>query len=329
MGLILSLLLGFVPMFFFAWILYWLDRYEKEPTILLGGVFFWGAAVASGVAFVVNTLLGVSIYIATRSEAITELATGSLVAPPVEEILKGTAVLLVFLALHHEFDSTLDGIIYAGITALGFAATENSYYIYTFGYQEGGYEGLLWLSFVRIILVGWQHPFYTAFFGIGLAAARFNKNSILKLLFPTLGLGAAVITHSAHNTLASLLSGLGGLVVGTLIDWSGWLFMFGIIIWATYRERKWIRDHLKEEIELGTLTKHQYRTASSAWAQLGARIKSLFQGQFLATNRFYQLAAELAYKKHQCDKMGEEGGNTQRIEEARQEMAELAPDASA
>lgn len=329
MGLILSLLLGFLPMLFFAWILYWLDRYEKEPKILLGGIFFWGAVVASGVAFIVNTLLGVSIYIATQSEAITELATGSLVAPPVEEILKGMAVLLVFWALHYEFDSTMDGIVYAGITALGFAATENSYYIYAFGYQEGGYEGLLWLSFVRIFLVGWQHPFYTAFFGIGLAAARFNKNPVLKILFPTVGLGAAVFTHSAHNTLASLLSGLGGLVLGTLVDWSGWLFMFGIIIWATYRERKWIRRHLKEEIELGTLTKRQYRTASSAWAQLGARIKGLFQGQFLATNRFYQLAAELAYKKHQCEKMGEEGGNAKRIKRARQEMTDLAPDASA
>ncbi|MEA3350142.1 MAG: PrsW family intramembrane metalloprotease [Chloroflexota bacterium] len=324
MGLILSIFFGFVPMLFFAWLLYWLDRYEKEPKILLGVVFVWGAAVSAGVAYVINTLIGMGIFIATRSEAVTEIATGSFVAPPVEESLKGLAVLLVFLIFRHEFDSTLDGIVYAGITALGFAATENSYYIYNYGYQEAGYEGLFLLVFVRVFLVGWQHPFYTAFIGIGLAAARFNKNIALKLLFPTLGLAGAIITHSIHNTLATLLSGLGGLIIGTIVDWSGWLFMFGVIIWAIYRERKWIKDHLREEIELNTLSKPQYRTAISAWAQSAARGKALLTGRFLATNRFYNLTAELAYKKHQRVKMGDEGGNTIQIKKLRRELAELS-----
>jgi len=52
MGFILSLFFGFVPMLVFAWILYWLDRFEKEPKILLGVVFVWGAMVAAGVAFI-------------------------------------------------------------------------------------------------------------------------------------------------------------------------------------------------------------------------------------------------------------------------------------
>jgi RsiW-degrading membrane proteinase PrsW (M82 family) len=139
MGLILSLFFGFVPMLFFAWVLYWLDRFEKEPKILLGGVFIWGALVAAGMAFVVNTLFGMGVYFFTGSEIATELATGSLVAPPVEETLKGLAILLVFFLFRREFDSILDGIVYAGIAALGFAATENAYYIYNFGYLEGGF----------------------------------------------------------------------------------------------------------------------------------------------------------------------------------------------
>ena len=35
MALIVSIFFGFVPMFFFAAFVYWLDRYEKEPKILL------------------------------------------------------------------------------------------------------------------------------------------------------------------------------------------------------------------------------------------------------------------------------------------------------
>jgi hypothetical protein len=39
MAFLASLFFGFTPMLFFAYILYWLDRYEKEPIPLLIGVF--------------------------------------------------------------------------------------------------------------------------------------------------------------------------------------------------------------------------------------------------------------------------------------------------
>ncbi len=176
MGFLLSLFLGLLPMLVFAWVIYWLDRYEKEPLLLLGGVFLWGAIGAATAAFVVNTIFGVGVYLFTSSEAATDLATGTLIAPVVEETLKGLAVLTVFLLARSEFDSYMDGIVYAGIVALGFAASENVYYIYSHGFLEGSYGGLLWVAFVRIFLVGWQHPFYTAFFGIGLALSRMNRS---------------------------------------------------------------------------------------------------------------------------------------------------------
>ena len=42
MAFLTAIFFGFVPMFFFAYIFYWLDRYEKEPLILLAGVFSEG-----------------------------------------------------------------------------------------------------------------------------------------------------------------------------------------------------------------------------------------------------------------------------------------------
>ena len=65
----------------FAYILYWLDRYEKEPLLLLGGVFLWGAVVAAGSAFLINTILGLGIYVFTGSDFATDLATGSIDRP--------------------------------------------------------------------------------------------------------------------------------------------------------------------------------------------------------------------------------------------------------
>ena len=195
LAVLISVFFGFVPMFFFAYLVYWTDRYEREPIILLGAVFFWGAIVAAGAAFVVNTTLGLGIYALTASEALTDLTTGTLIAPLVEESLKGFAVLIVFLVFRKEFDTILDGIVYASIAALGFAATENVYYIYNYGYAESGVSGLIWLVFVRVILVGWQHPFYTSFTGISLAIARLSKPTWVKVIVPFVGFALAIFTH--------------------------------------------------------------------------------------------------------------------------------------
>jgi RsiW-degrading membrane proteinase PrsW (M82 family) len=323
-GLIISLIFGFIPMFLFAYIIFWTDRYEKEPLHLLVGAFFWGMVIAAGGAFIINTILGLGIFLFTNSVFATELATSSIIAPIVEESLKGLGVLLVFFFFYNEFDSILDGIVYAAITALGFAAVENSYYIYTFGYLEGGAAGTILLIFVRVILVGWQHPFYTAFIGIGLAVARLNKKWFVRFLAPFAGWVLAVLTHAAHNTLAGILPSILNLTIGTLLDWGGWLLMALFMVWAIFRERSWITLHLQEEVANGIISQAQYSTACSTWAQSGARISALFSGRYKATHRFFQVCAELAQKKEQFANMGDEGGNQAAIEKYRAELSALS-----
>ena len=325
MGLLLSIFFGFVPMFFFAWFVYWLDRYEKEPAVLLGGVFIWGAVVASGAAFLVNTVLGLGIYMATGSEGAADFTTGSLIAQIVEESLKGFAVLLVFLIFRREFDSVLDGMIYAAIAALGFAATENAYYIYTRGFQQNGYLGLAGLVFIRVVLVGWQHPFYTAFTGIGLAISRLNKNMLIKLGAPVLGWLGAVFTHSFHNTVATIINGPSVLVVGAFFDWTGWLIMFCFALWMLRRDRQLLVKYLRDEVALGTLTTVQYYVACSASAQGKARFSALSSGNYQATNHFYQLCGELAHKKNELINLGDEDGNAALVARMREEMKKLSP----
>jgi len=326
MGLIASGLIGYATALLFAYILYWLDRFEKEPIPLLGGVFLWGAVVAAGSAFLINTILGVGIYVFTGSDAATNLATGSIIAPLVEEVLKGLAVLVVFLVFRQEFDSILDGIIYAGFFFHGTATTENVYYIYTYGFLENGWSGLLSLAFIRIILVGWQHPFYTAFFGIGLAVSRLNRSWFARIMAPLLGLALAMFTHAFHNTLASFTSGSEGLVLGTVFDWTGWLFMFGVIIWATRREQLNLKKYLGAELQAGTISPAAFRTASSAWLQMFARIAAMFTGRYRKTVRFYQVCGEYASKRRQYANLGDEDGNLAIIQKLRAELIRLAPD---
>ena len=325
-GFFVSGMIGFASALLFAYILYWLDRYEKEPLLLLGGVFLWGAVAAAGSAFLINTSLGLGIYIFTGSNFATEMATGSLVAPLVEESLKGVAVLGIFLVFRNEFDSVLDGIIYAGVAALGFAATENAYYIYTYGFQQGGWGGLLTLTVIRVFLVGWQHPFYSAFFGIGLALARLNRSWFVKIFAPLTGLVLAMFTHAFHNTVASLLSGMEGLVVGAFFDWTGWLFMFGVILWATRREQQNLKKYLAAELQAGTISPAHFHTTCSAWRQLLARCAALFRGRYRKTARFFQVCGEYAIKRRQYTDLGDEGGNLATIQKLRAELIRLAPE---
>jgi len=323
-GLLASIAISFAASLIFAYLLYWFDRYEKEPFLLLCGVFLWGAFVAAGGAFLINTLLGLSVYVVTGSEIATDLTSSALIAPLIEEILKGFAVLLVFIIFYREFDSILDGIVYAGVTALGFAASENAFYIFAYGFLEDGWQGFHQLAFIRLILVGWQHPFYTAFFGIGLAVARLNRNTAIRLTAPVIGLIAAMTAHASHNILASVFTNLSGMVFTTILDWLGWFMMLVFILVVTRFERRDLEKYLFEEINIGTLTNAQYQTAVSAYKVSSSRIRALFQGTYRTTTRLYKDAAELALKKKQFDRLGEEHGNHQAIQYLRTKVESLS-----
>ena len=319
MPLLVSLFFGFVPMFFFAAFIYWLDRYEKEPKILLGATFFWGVVIAAGGAFIINTAFGMGIYMFTGSEGAAEIGTASIVAPIVEEFLKGLAVAIVFFLFYKEFDSILDGIIYGGIAALGFAATENTLYIFRNGYQDSGWSGLFMLAFIRVIIVGWQHPFYTAFTGIGFAVARTNKNMFIKLIAPLVGYGIAVSTHAFHNTFGGMIGGLEGLAAGTFVDWIGWTIMLVFILWMIYNERNVVKNQLRSEVSSGLISPAQYQRALSPWTVTTANLSGK------STARFYQVCGELSHKKEQFTQQGDEGGNLAIIAKLRAELASLAP----
>jgi RsiW-degrading membrane proteinase PrsW (M82 family) len=328
MALLGSFFFGFVPMFLYAAFVNWLDRYEKEPKLLLGAAFVWGVIIAGGGAFILNTAVGIGVYSITGSASTADFSTTSIAAPIIEESLKGLAVLVVFLLFRKEFDSILDGIVYGAITAMGFAAIENVLYIYRNGFQESGWEGFWTLVAIRVLLVGWMHPFFTAFTGIGLAFARLSRNMLVKFIAVPVGYTVAVLLHAFHNTFSSLIGGSGGFILGLIADYFGYAFMLGFIIWMIIHERNLLKRHLMDEVRSGTITQRQYNTAISFF-QTNAHFSALTSGSFASTKRFYQVLGELAHKKEQLIKVGDETGNSKIIENYRVELMRLAPLAKA
>jgi len=324
MGTFLSLLAGILPMAIYAWMLYYLDRYEREPIKLLIIVFIWGAVIAAGAAFMINSITSSGIFFLTRSQFATQLTVSTLVAPVVEETLKGAAVFMVFLFFRPEFDSLLDGLIYGGVTALGFAATENAWYIYQLGFVENGWQGILDMTLIRVILVGWQHPFYTSFIGLGLAFSRRTKKPVIKWTAPLAGWTLAVSFHLLHNLFAGLFQTNAGLVFATIWDWSGYLGLLLLIFLLIKREQRWMKEYLEVEYTQDLITAKHYNTACSAMKQTLAFIQACFDGNYLQVRRFYQACGDLMHKKRQLARHGDELGAALDVQRLRSELRLLS-----
>jgi RsiW-degrading membrane proteinase PrsW (M82 family) len=321
---VVSVVMGILPMMIYASILWWLDRWEKEPLPLLAAAFIWGFIPSAIIALIAQIILGFPTSAVFGEHGLGyELFSGSIIAPITEEGVKAIAVLLIFIVFYREFDSPLDGIIYGSLAGFGFAAIENILYFVSSGSEDASSLGCL--IFMRAFLFGLNHAFFTSLTGLGFALARYQKNILLKLLIPALGLMAAMIAHGIHNGLVTF--GIVGLPLAVLADWFGILGVFVVILVSLYYEAKWIKQYLSEEVQLGTLTAAQAATAGSFSGRIGSNFASLGGGLggWWKTRRFYQQCSELAYKKHQLNKMGDEGGNLALIEKLRAEVRGLSP----
>jgi hypothetical protein len=141
----------------------------------------------------------------------------------------------------------------------------------------------------------------------------------IKLVAPLIGYGVAVTTHAFHNTFGGLIGGVEGLAVGTIVDWFGWTLMLVFIIWMIAHERNIVKNNLYSEVTSGLISPAQYQKALSPWTISTAGLSGR------NASRFYQVCGELAHKKEQALKHGDESGNLAIIEKLRAELASLAP----
>ncbi len=142
----LTILAAVAPAVLYSLLIWWLDRYEKEPWGLLGATFVWGAIPAVCFALMGEFILEIP-FSCVFGEAAGQVIGGSVVAPVVEEVVKGFAVFVVFLVFRREFDGLLDGIVYGALVGFGFGMTENAFY-FVGGFLEGGAADWLLVVFL-------------------------------------------------------------------------------------------------------------------------------------------------------------------------------------
>lgn len=238
----------------------WLDRVEPGPWRNLLFAFAWGACAAALVAIVANSFATKWIATTTADPTGADTLGATLIAPIVEESAKAAAVLLVFLFRRRNFTGIVDGMVTAGVTATGFAFTENILYLGTaFGTDQiSGGHGLASVTaatfFVRVVMSPFAHPLFTVFTGIGFGIAALSpaRQRARRVLVPIGGLLLAMGMHACWNGSATFG------VYGFFAVYGGFMVpVFGLLtwlaIWLRQRELRTVREELPAYVLAGWL----------------------------------------------------------------------------
>lgn len=288
---VISAVVAFVPAILYLLPIIWLDRYDPEPLWLLALAFAWGALVAVIVSLIINTFFGVAVGIAVSPEA--GEAVGAVMSAPIfEEASKGLGLVILLVFFRRYFDDILDGIVFAGVIALGFATVENVLY-YGRALTEAGFGGLLLLFVLRGVMSPFAHVTFTSMTGIGCGIARESHNSFVKIVMPVLGYFGAVLLHAIWNGMA-VIGGTEGFLYGYFL---GEIPLFVIFIsfslYIMRRQNKILNEMLAIDIARGLIPAEHAEKATSAFRSSAWLLGGLFEGKFKARSRYIRAIGKL------------------------------------
>jgi RsiW-degrading membrane proteinase PrsW (M82 family) len=310
--LIVCGLAAVLPVPIYAALILWLDRYEKEPALLLASAFLWGAVVATFVSIFVNTGAAVVLH-GILGPRLAGALTPALSAPIVEETSKGIALLLLYFLVRNEFNNVVDGIVYGALVGLGFAMVENILYFSRI-YTAAGAAGLGYLFVMRVVFSGLIHPLFTGCTGAGLGYSRETTSGIRKVAAPIIGYFAAMMLHALWNGTGGLLD-LSGVqmspMVALFVFVPGMMLIYGvpaIVVLVLLAKAGWkreiavIQEQLKDEVKRGTVLEGEYNLLTNTRERfrhlVGAFSKHGPSG-WLALRSLYEMEVDLAFRKSQ------------------------------
>ena len=179
MGLLIS---AIAPVFLVIIYIYIKDKYEKEPKRLMLIAFLLGAIVSIIITSLLYYVFDYILPLDDHTSLLQLFIKAFFVVALTEEFSK-----YVIVRYFAQARKPFDGIVYAVMVSMGFAATENIVYVF-----ESGFETAL----LRAITAIPAHATFGILMGYFMGKAKFSNN---KIVLNLTGLLLAVIFHGAYD----------------------------------------------------------------------------------------------------------------------------------
>ncbi len=289
---------------FWTIVFIWADRYRPQRLVVWYLVLGWGAAIATFISLHVNTWAAQQLAVTGNGDPATSARAAIFVAPFVEEAAKASVLFLIAILARYRLTSKVSMIVLAGLSAAGFAFTENIIYYaraimyssqnISVGDAAAAVSDLVWL---RGFWTCFGHPLFTMMTGVGVAVALRTRSKVVRVLAPLVGYGAAALLHMVFNSQVSLNNGLGQRILYIVVALPMVLGAVIYVVRQVLAQGKVLANRLGDYAQLGWLPASDpvvfARQRLRWWAVMVAATRGW--KVFSATVRLERTLTELAY----------------------------------
>ncbi len=216
MNLLISAL---APVFIIIIYIYIKDKYEKESKRILAYTFALGAVVSVVITTILYVFFELFLPIPDDFSVWQQFIKAFFVVALIEEFSK-YVIVKYYNQPRKGFNEPFDGIIYAVMVSMGFAAVENIMYV-----SQGGLEVALLRAFTAIP----AHATFGVLMGYFMGKAKFSKN---RMKWNLIGLTVAILFHGTYDFFL-FINFIPGVFIGAFVS-----LIIGIVL-----SRKVIKSH--------------------------------------------------------------------------------------
>lgn len=180
------------------------DKYEKESKRMLSLAFILGAIISIIITTVLYMFFDLFLPLPDDYSIWQQFVKAFFVVALIEEFSKYIMV-RGFLQPRKGFNEPFDGIIYAVMVSMGFAAVENIMYV-----LQGGIDVALIRAFTAIP----AHATFGIIMGYYMGKAKFSNN---RMKWNLIGLSLAILFHGAYDFFL-FIGFIPGISIGAFIS---------------------------------------------------------------------------------------------------------------
>ncbi len=180
------LITALAPVFVVIIYIYIKDKYEKESKRILTYTFVLGAIVSIAITTILYVFFDLFLPLSNHFSVWQQFVKAFFVVALIEEFSK-YVIVRYYNQPRKGFNEPFDGIIYAVMVSMGFAAVENIMYV-----SQGGLDVALLRAFTAIP----AHATFGVIMGYYMGKAKFSKN---KIKWNLIGLMGAILFHGTYD----------------------------------------------------------------------------------------------------------------------------------